>query len=135
MDFYWWVYSFSVQKSKAVLEWKGLASFIGLVKEKTGEAFVRVVQPFDNAKIFTHAEFKEYASLTKDYWEQFVQWLNAPDCDITLSTVNKKLKSLRQLMMVRIHVMHPNNEFVHPARRMFVFTDIGEMYFPFHRYR
>ena len=63
---------------------------------------------------------KEYGSLTiPPYWQQFIQWTCQPAVELHKDLPFSKLKELRRRMMVGIHVLHKDNDIVHPSKSMF----------------
>jgi hypothetical protein len=114
------------------VDYRGLANFLSLVSSVSALNFIQTARAFDATKTLSTPAFKEYSSLTTEYWEKFVGWIADKTSEITTSTVNQKLKLLRRHHYVTIHVMHPENVYVHPDRSMLSyilpFTDIGECF-------
>jgi hypothetical protein len=100
------------------VDYRGLANFLSLVSSVSALNFIQTARAFDATKTLSTPAFKEYSTLTTEYWEKFVGWIADKTSEITTSTVNQKLKLLRRHMYVTIHVMHPENEFVHEDRSM-----------------
>ena len=119
------------QKKTAILEWRGLANFLGLVKESSANNFIQTAKAFDNQKTFNTSVYKEYGNLDANYWEQFVAWITSGESEITVGTINQKLKLLRRHQYVTTHVMCQENTFIHPMRSMIFLSPISVKHFLF----
>lgn len=107
-----------LQRNKAVVKWGGLARFLGTLWRER-EKFVLLVKKYDRKKLFSTSPFKEHAMcLSRPYALKFMEWLEKEMEPITVSSVSRKLQSLKQEMQIRHHVFCKENTLIHPSQSM-----------------
>ena len=80
---------------------------------------VPAIEKFDESRVLGPAPFKEPAGdMQYWYYKEFMEWLtDLLTKKVTVSTVNRKLKELRQLQEIYTNVYHPNLP-IHDPQRM-----------------
>ena len=98
-------------------QWWGVANFV--VTMYGYPDLVPAIEKFDESRVLGPAPFKESAG-DMQHWccKEFMEWLTDPlTKKVTVSTVNRKLKELRQLQGIYTHVYHPDLP-IHDSQRM-----------------
>ena len=87
-------------------QWRGVANFVGLMYGYSD--LLPAIEKFDESRVTGPAALKESAGdMQVWYCKEFMEWLTDPlTKNVTVSTVNRKLKELRPLQGIYTHVYH-----------------------------
>ena len=96
------------QQERAVTQWRGVAHFLRMMYGYPD--LVPAVGQFDESKVLGPAPFEESAGAMRyRYGKDFMEWLTDPlPRKVTVSTVKRTLRELRQLQGICNHVYHLN---------------------------